>query len=123
MIGIGTDIVEIRRIGEAVDKLGERFVKRILIAEELKYFKSSKYPIRYLAKRFAAKEAASKSLGTGISGGVSFQDFFVDNNDLGKPTIELMGKALEIAKEQKFKDMVLSLSDEREYVVAFAVLY
>ena len=76
---------------------------------------------RFLAKRFAAKEAASKALGTGIAGGVTFQDFQVSNDSKGKPMLTLTSKAKEIAEQQGAMNYRLSLSDERHYAVATVI--
>ncbi|MGI3026754.1 holo-ACP synthase, partial [Vibrio cholerae] len=77
---------------------------------------------RYLAKRFAAKEAASKALGTGIAHGVSFQDFAISNDDNGKPLLSLSGKAAELAQRSQVASVHLTISDERHYAVATVIL-
>ena len=84
MIGLGNDLVEIARIEKILaSDQAERFVKRVLTETELALFTQHKQAARYLAKRWAAKEAAAKALGTGIAGGVSFQDFEIVNNEQG----------------------------------------
>ena len=79
--------------------------------------------MRLLAKRFAAKEAVAKALGTGIGRGVSWQDIRVDHDENGAPLVELSGGALEVASRRGGDTVALSISDEAEYVVAFAVLW
>ena len=122
IVGLGTDIAEIERVENALTRSGEPFAKRILTANELAKFTGLKQQGRFLAKRFAAKEAASKALGTGIALGVSFQDFEITNDALGKPVLTLSGKALEIAQKKQVEHIHLSISDERHYAVATGIL-
>lgn len=122
MIGIGTDILEIKRIDEVLSRLGDRFVRRILTEQEQAEYRDSGQPARLLAKRFAAKEAIAKALGTGIGRGVSWQDMQVEHNDSGAPLVRLSGGALEVVQRRGGSRVELSLADERDYVVAFAVL-
>ena len=121
IIGIGTDIVEISRIETTLKKAGDRFVDRILTANEKQEYKKSE-KVYFLSKRFASKEALSKALGTGISGGVSFLDFEVSHNDFGAPMVRLSGVAKVIFDKKSGKDIFLSLSDEKKYSVAFAIM-
>ena len=118
--GIGTDIVQIQRIKEALDKLGDRFAQRILTEREFAQFQTSPKPEAFLAKRFAAKEATSKALGTGI-GKVSFQDIEVSNNAMGAPQLTLSGQAMVIQQKERIHSLHLSLSDEQDSAVAFVV--
>ena len=83
MISIGTDILKVERIDDVLSRLGERFVKRILTEEEQREYRASGQPGRLLAKRFAAKEAIAKALGTGIGRGVSWQDIQIEHDDKG----------------------------------------
>lgn len=122
ILGLGTDICEISRIEDALTRLGERFAKRILTEQELTVWREKKQSSRFLAKRFAAKEAASKALGTGIACGVTFHDFTVLNNEYGKPTLYLSGKACELAQAQGIQHVHISLSDERRYAMATVIL-
>jgi holo-[acyl-carrier protein] synthase len=122
MIGIGTDILTVDRIAAVVERQGERFVKRILTPIELSEYAASTQPLRLLAKRFAAKEAVVKAIGTGIGNGVSWQDICVQHDALGAPLVVLTGGALARAAELGGCSVLLSLADEKEYVVAFAVL-
>ena len=122
MIGIGTDILEIKRIDEVLTRLGDRFVRRILTEQEQAEYRDSGQPARLLAKRFAAKEAIAKALGTGIGRGVSWQDMQVEHNDSGAPLVRLSGGALEVVQRRGGSRVELSLADEQDYVVAFAVL-
>lgn len=122
MISLGTDILEVARIEAVVARLQERFVRRILSPPEEAEYRASGQPVRLLARRFAAKEAIAKALGTGIGRGVSWQDIVITHDDFGAPGVELLGGALEVARRRGGNRVLLSLSDEREYVVAFAAL-
>lgn len=121
-IGIGTDILRVQRIEQALTRHGERFAKRVLHPQELIDYDNSAAQAVFLAKKFAAKEAISKSLGTGIGERVSWQDMRIAHNDSGAPVVVLSGGALAVAAEKGGSTVLLSLSDERDYVVAFAVL-
>ena len=123
ILGIGTDIVEIARIHDSVTRLGDRFVKRLLTPSELaRYheFKQVEVAISYVAKRFAAKEAVAKALGTGIGRGLSFQHIEVSNDELGKPVVSVEPHGNELL-EQPVK-WHLSISDEKAYAQAFVIL-
>lgn len=122
IVGLGTDIAEIERVEKALARTGEAFARRILTEQEMLTFASLKQPGRFLAKRFAAKEAASKALGTGIADGVSFQDFTIGNDVLGKPNLSLSGRAAALAAQLGVVHIHLSLSDERHYAVATVIL-
>ena len=122
MIAIGTDILRIARVEEVVARLGDRFVTRILTPAEQDEYRASGQPERLLAKRFAAKEAVAKALGTGIGRGVSWQDITIGHDGHGAPLVILSGGALEVATGRGGARVELSLADETEYVVAFAVL-
>ncbi|OQJ91670.1 holo-ACP synthase [Vibrio parahaemolyticus] len=122
ILGLGTDIAEIERIEKALDRSGEPFARRILSEDEMAKFSQLKKQGRYLAKRFAAKEAASKALGTGIAQGVTFHDFTVSNDELGKPVLMLSGVAQKMAQTMGVNHVHLSISDERHYAVATVIL-
>lgn len=115
--GVGIDIIEIDRVKDAVEKYGEKFLEKIYTPFEISYCRKRKeYKIPELAVRFAAKEAYSKAIGTGISGfgrnnqGIKWTDVEVRNNELGKPHIAMNGKI--------FKNVHISLSHSRDYAVA-----
>ena len=122
IISVGTDILQIDRVEAVVDRLGEKFVKRILTPAEQVEYNASSQPNRLLAKRFAVKEAVAKALGTGIGRGVSWQDIQLEHNADGAPLIQLSGGALKVASERGGNRVEISLADEIDYVVAFAVL-
>lgn len=121
-ISVGTDILRLARIEEVVARQGERFVQRILTPEEFLEYQASTRAAHLLAKRFAAKEAVAKALGTGIGRGVSWQDICIKHDDQGAPLVILSGGALRAARYKGGSRMELSISDEGEYVLAFAVL-
>ena len=106
--GIGTDIVEIKRIKKAMESNG-RFLEKIFTNTELEYLKSRNLRAEYVAGRFAAKEAVSKALGTGFRG-IDFKDIEIDRTTLGKPIVILKGKAKLIAKKEGQYNMHLSIS-------------
>lgn len=120
-IAIGTDLLEINRIKNTFTKHDKRFAKKILSKKELKDFSSTKAPVNFLAKRFAAKEAAVKALGTGFSQGVSFKDISLYHNSFGAPYIKIDGKFAEIAEQKKLSNWQISLSDTKDLILAFVV--
>ncbi|WKE66428.1 holo-ACP synthase [Gallaecimonas kandeliae] len=118
ILGLGNDLVRIERFGKAA----AGFAKRVLTPAELAQFEHRGKPLSFLAKRWAAKEAAAKALGTGIADGVTFQDFEISNNGAGKPSLALSGRALELAKAMGVTHCHLALSDERDYAMATVIL-
>jgi len=122
IIAIGTDIVEIARIAELLERQPQRFVERILCATELEQYTSHSNPVAFVAKRFAAKEAIAKALGTGIGHGVSFQDMQISNDEKGAPHVELSGGAAEVMHSRGGQRMLISLADERDYANTYAML-
>ncbi|MBO1254315.1 holo-ACP synthase [Alteromonas sp. 5E99-2] len=120
VVGLGTDIVEIERIGEG-DAL-TRLAKRVLTEKELSVFYTHTMPARYFAKRFAAKEAAVKALGTGIGRGISWQHIEISNDQLGKPEIHFSLGALDKANELGATHAAISIADEQHYAVATVIL-
>ena len=121
--GIGTDIVSVKRIKSSLKK--RNFIKRIYDEQEILKCKKAVMQYNCYAKRFAAKEAFSKALGTGISNGINFNEIIVLNNKSGKPSISLKGdtkvKIKKMFKQKKTK-ISLSLSDEKDYAVAFVTI-
>ena len=122
IFGIGTDIVRIQRIDKNLQRYGERFASRILSDDEFEGFKTSARKAHFLAKRFAAKEAAAKALGTGFRDGLSLRDISVTNDELGKPVLNFSPKAQEQLKTRCIGGTHLSISDEHDYAVAFVTL-
>ncbi|MCZ6829909.1 MAG: holo-ACP synthase [Gammaproteobacteria bacterium] len=110
------------RIEAVLARQGERFVRRILTPVEQAEYAASARQNRLLATRFAAKEAVVKALGTGIGNGVSWQDITVEHDELGAPLVVLQGGAAARARQLGGTRVLLSLADEKDYIVAFAVL-
>lgn len=124
IVGMGNDLASIDRIERVLERQGLAFAERILTTNELARFGQFSKPrakAAFLAKRFAAKEAASKALGTGIAEGVSFQHFEVNNNAKGAPELTLTEVALEKFNALGACRCHITLSDEREYAQAFVI--
>ena len=119
--GIGVDIVEITRIAKLLDRWGDRFVRKILSEEELAVFGDRGRDASFLSRQFAAKEAASKALGTGMKDGVHFRDISVLRDQEGCPFIQFSEASGHIIKERSFGQFHVSISDEREYAIAYVV--
>ena len=120
--GIGTDIVEVSRIQGSLDRYGAAFANRVLTVEEWLAFEQSNIKARFLAKRFAAKEAFAKALGTGLRTPVTFQNISVVHDDLGKPVLDFKPKLQALLDKRGICSQHLSISDEKELAVAFVVL-
>ncbi|MCB2293409.1 holo-ACP synthase [Clostridium algoriphilum] len=119
ILGVGTDIVEIRRIKNAIES-NTRFLEKIFTSDELEYLKSRNLRPEYIAGRFAAKEAVAKALGTGFRG-FEFKDIEIDRTTLGKPIVTLKGKAKLIAKKEGQYKIHLSISHGEDSAVAYAI--
>ncbi len=122
VVGIGTDIIEISRIADMATATRDRLAKRVLTISEFQFYADTNHPERYLAKRWAGKEAAAKALGTGIANGVSFQHIEIKSLESGQPILELSGRALDVAHSLKAKYWHISLADEKLYATAFVTL-
>jgi holo-[acyl-carrier protein] synthase len=122
IFGIGTDILRIERIAAAHARYGERFVNRILMPEEMPGFASSGNPVRYLAMRFAAKEAIVKAMGTGFAHGMWLRDSGILPDPRGRPEIIYSERGRRVCAELGVGAGHITLSDEAGLVVAVAVL-
>ena len=120
--GIGTDVVEIERIEKALARFGDRFARRILCDPELKRFAAHRLPANYLAKRFAAKEAFTKALGTGIHAPANWHGVWVTNLPSGKPTLNFTAELQRLLSKRGVTSSHVSLSDERGVAFATVVL-
>lgn len=116
IIGIGTDIVRIERIERLLLKFGDKFIFRILSSQEILKFNENANKTSFLAKRFAAKEAVAKALGTGFGVHLFFKDIIISNNDMGCPLVFV---DRDIAQG---KNILLSIADEMDVAIAFAVI-
>ena len=125
IFGIGTDIVNIKRIEQSLKKNKSTFINKIFSEKEISYCENKKNSSAFYAKRFAAKEAFCKAIGTGFRDGFNFRDISIVNNKLGKPFILITDKINKIIKNQ-FKvssfNFFLSISDEKKYSLAYVVL-
>lgn len=121
IIGIGTDIVAVARMERILDRHGERVLEKFLAEDERLEFSESSDPARFLAKRFAAKEALGKSFGTGIRAPLLMPAISIKHDLAGKPYFELGAAAAELFFSRRIASHV-SISDERDYALAFVVL-
>ena len=124
--GNGIDIIDINRIRKVIDKYGNKFKIRCFSNSEIERSEKRLNSVDSYAKRYAAKEACAKALGTGLARGVFWKDIEVVNNLYGKPFINLHGKAKEIFKK-KYKNsnakIEISLTDEKKYAIANVTIY
>ncbi len=125
IIGIGNDIIDIRRIENTISKYGRKFKYRCFTEIEIQRSEKRLNKINSYAKRYAAKEACAKALGTGIARGIFWKDISVENNIFGKPSIKLFGNALKRLNQLSKKNcsIAISLSDEKVYAIANVIIY
>jgi len=121
IVGIGTDIFEVKRMKERLQKQPS-FIDGIYTNQEINYCNQHKFKEQHYAARYAAKEAFLKALGTGWRNGITFQEIEIMNDDLGKPEIHLHGKAKEYMDELKNNTVHVSLSHSKEYAIAFVII-
>ena len=122
IFGIGTDIVEVSRIEASIAQFGDEFARRILADSEFANYQQSHIKPRFLAKRFAAKEAFSKALGTGLRAPATFQNIAVSHDDLGKPILVLAAELQSMLTGRKITQTHISISDEKNLAAAFVIL-
>jgi len=122
IFGIGTDILRVERVAGAYERFGRRFAERLLMPEELDAFGRHKRPVRFLAMRFAAKEAIVKALGTGFAHGVWIRDVGFMPNAWGRPEVIFSPRGRQVADALGAGEGHVSLTDEAGLVVAVAVL-
>ena len=126
IIGLGNDLVDIRRIEKSLDRFNDKFMNRVFTDHEIEYCKSKGNSAANFAKRFAAKEACSKALGTGFAQGVYWKDMCVMNDELGKPYMKLSGgafKRLEELTPQGMRHQIdLTITDERTMAQAIVII-
>jgi holo-[acyl-carrier protein] synthase len=121
IFGIGIDVVEVERIESAIARHGEPFLAKLFTAAERSYCGAHKKPALHYAARFAAKEAVSKALGTGIGGQAGWLDLEIIRDISGAPKLALHGAAAEFARENGISEIQISLTHAREYAAANAV--
>lgn len=122
IFGVGTDIVELSRMQATWERFGDAFAKRILMPEELILFERSKNPVRFLAMRFAGKEAAVKAIGTGFAHGVWLRDVGITNDSWGKPLIIWSARGQRVCDRLGAGKGHVSLTDDAGLIMAFAVV-
>ncbi len=122
VMSIGTDIVSTARIEAALERTGRKFAQRILTEFEMVQFDAVSHKAAFLAKRFAAKEAAAKALGTGIGRGISWQQMHIEHDELGAPKLILSGAAAQRQIDLGSQKAHLSIADELDQALAFVVL-
>jgi len=122
IFGVGTDIVELSRIRNTYERFGEHFVKRLLMDEEMELFRRSKNPVRFLAMRFAGKEATVKAMGTGFAHGVWIRDVGITSNDWGRPLVVWSERGQRVRERLGIGGGHVSLTDDAGLVIAFAVV-
>jgi holo-[acyl-carrier protein] synthase len=122
IFGIGTDVVRLDRVQRTLERFGEHFIQRLLLPAELEAFRRQRRPARFLAMRFAAKEAVVKAMGTGFAHGMWIRDVGVVQNSWGKPEIIYSARGDERRRELGIGEGHITLTDEAGLVVAVAVL-
>ena len=122
IFGVGTDIVELARVQQTYDRFGARFVERLLMDEERALFEQNKWPVRFLAMRFAAKEATVKAMGTGFAHGMWIRDVGIVNNEWGRPLIIWSERGRGVCDQLGIGAGHVSLSDDAGLILAFAVV-
>jgi holo-[acyl-carrier protein] synthase len=122
LIGTGVDLIEVERIAHSIERFGERFLRRVYTDHEITYCQGRRASAESFAARFAAKEAGAKALGTGISRGVTWNEFQVARNPGGRPVLELRGRAALLAKELGVRAISLSLTHTGSLAMATVVM-
>jgi len=121
VLGLGTDLIEIERIQQSLDRFGERFTRKVFTEGEIAYCERKKHSAESFASRFAAKEAAAKALGTGISRGIQWKEIEVRRAPGERPTLHLTGRAAERAASMGVRNLQLSLTHSRDVAMAVVV--
>jgi len=122
IFGIGTDIVELSRVQGIYERYGDHFAQRILMDEELELYARSNDKVRFLAMRFAGKEATVKAMGTGFAHGVWLRDVGITNNDWGRPLVVWSERGRRVCDRLGIGEGHVSLTDDAGLVIAFAVV-
>jgi holo-[acyl-carrier protein] synthase len=122
ILGIGIDITEVARVQSSIERLGDAFLKRILLPDEIAYCQSSKNVAALVAVRFAAKEAISKAFGTGIGAKLSWLDMEVRRKESGEPFVVLHGDGQKLLEASGGRRLLISLSHSEHYATAVAIL-
>ena len=121
IVGLGTDIIEIVRIGQMIERHGELFLDRVFTEDEIRYCQRRKESYQHFAGRWAAKEAVMKTLGTGFVRGIRWQDIEVVVERSGQPKIRVCGGAGELAERLGIREFLITISHCRAYATAMAI--
>jgi len=122
ILGTGIDIIEVARVKASCERFGERFLQRVLVAEEIAYCQSHKNPAPFVAARFAGKEAISKAFGTGIGKQLGWRDMEIRRKESGEPYVVLHEKGQKLLKERGARIVHITLSHTESYAAAMAIL-
>ena len=122
ILGVGTDLMEIARIQQSIDRYGDRFLARVFTPREIAYCQRKKNAAESFAARFAAKEAGAKALGTGISHGISWLELEVTREPTGRPLLQLSGRAADRARALGVTHISLSLTHSRDTALAVVMM-
>src|SRR5207249_7318150 len=122
IVGTGVDICEVERVREAIERFGQRFLKRVFTQAEREYCESKRNRIERYAARFAAKEAAMKAIGTGLRRGVTWKNVEVAHATGGRPILRLSGRAADFANALGTKHIALSLTHSAQTAMAMVIL-
>jgi holo-[acyl-carrier protein] synthase len=122
IFGIGTDIVRVARMQKNIERYGEKFAERILTSAELAEYRNETRKAHFLAKRFAAKEAAAKAMGTGFRDGLMLHHIGVTHDAAGKPQLAFTDQAADFVESHGIRSVHVSLADEEDHAVAFVAL-
>ena len=122
IFGVGTDVVELARVKATLERFGDRFIDRLLMPEERELFERSKHPVRFLAMRFAGKEATVKAMGTGFAHGVWIRDVGITSNPWGRPLVIWSERGQRVCERLGIGAGHVSLTDDAGLVIAFAVV-
>lgn len=121
VLGLGTDLIEIERVQQSLERFGQRFMHKVFTEGEIAYCQQKKHAAESFAARFAAKEAAAKALGTGIARGISWREIEVRRNRGERPTLHLTGRAAERADSMGVRHLQLSLTHSRDVAMAVVI--
>lgn len=121
IVGLGTDIVEIVRIGQMIERHGEQFLNRIYTDEEIRYCQKRRECYEHFAGRWAGKEAVMKTLGTGFIRGIGWRDIEILSARSGKPSVTIHGGAKECAEQLGIEEILITISHCRSYATATAI--
>ena len=122
ILGIGIDIIEVKRVEKLLDRWGENFVRRVFLPREIEYCREKSYPAQHFAARLAVKEAVMKAFGEGWTEKIGWKDILVNRTHKGQPGVELLDKGKKLQEEKGVDKILISLSHADNYSVAQAIL-